>query len=62
MEQVERQWCDLAHCNADHQQDLHSDIRDGILPDDGTRNWWHGESHKWMEKEWCSYFDQGDAR
>ena len=34
----------LAQCSAYHEQDLYNDIHDAILPDDGPRNGWHGES------------------
>ena len=61
MDELERRWSDLTHCHADHQPDLHSDFQDAILPDDGSRNRWHGESWERVEKQRNKSLDQCHA-
>ena len=51
MDELDRRRSHLAHCRAYHQQDLHSNFQDAILPDDGPRNRRYGESRQRVEKQ-----------
>ena len=61
MDKLERWWSYLSHRCSHHQQDLHSDIQDAILPDDEPWNRWHRAADKWVEEQGSSYFDQCHA-
>ena len=57
MDELERWRSDFTHCRAYYQHDLHSDFQDAILPDDDSRNRWHGESRQRLEKQRNNCFD-----
>ena len=61
MDKLERWRSYLTHGCADHQHDLHREFHDAVLPDDGRRHRWYGDSREWVEKQRRNCFDQCGA-
>ena len=61
MGQLDRRRNYLAHRYAYQKHDLHSELQHSILPDYGSRNRWHSDSPKRLEKQRYDRLGHGKA-